>query len=172
MAEKKRRIHHLAKDLNVKSKSIIEKCEAEGIPIKNHMHVVSAGLEATIREWFSEGAHTTTFEEAGRVDLKSVRVKRKKTTKKKAVAAKAPPEADKTAGEAADKPDRSATAAPTEEVAAEAAPAAAPTAEPVVEVVTAPMPAETPPAPATESTEPPAAAAEAPSEAPATEPVP
>ncbi|MFQ5411691.1 MAG: translation initiation factor IF-2 N-terminal domain-containing protein, partial [Phycisphaerae bacterium] len=87
MAEKKRRIHHLAKDLEVKSKTIIEKCAAEGIEIKNHMHVVSAGLEATIREWFSEGAHVTTLEESERIDLKRVRVKTKK--KKKTAASEA-----------------------------------------------------------------------------------
>ncbi len=79
MADTKRRVHHLAKDLEVSSKVIIEKCEAEGIQIKNHMHVLSAGLEATIREWFSEGAHKTTVETADRVDLKKVRVRRKST---------------------------------------------------------------------------------------------
>ena len=93
MAEKKTRIHNLPKELRVKSKTIIEKCQAEGIDVKNHMHVVSAGLSATIREWFSEGAHNTTLEETNRVDLVSVRVKPKK---KKAAARddmKAPDEA-------------------------------------------------------------------------------
>ncbi len=83
MAETKRRIHHLAKELGVKSQSIIDKCAAEGIEIKNHMHVVSAGLEATIHEWFSEGAHATTLEESRRVDLEKVRIKRKKAPAKK-----------------------------------------------------------------------------------------
>jgi translation initiation factor IF-2 len=82
LAEAKVRIHHLAKQLDVKSKDIISKCKAEGIDIKNHMHVVSAGLEATIREWFSEGSHTTTLEEAKRVDLKKLRRKKKAETKK------------------------------------------------------------------------------------------
>ncbi|MBX3397089.1 MAG: translation initiation factor IF-2 [Phycisphaerae bacterium] len=81
MADTKRRIHHLAKELEVSSKTIIEKCEAEGIHIKNHMHVVSAGLEQTIREWFSEGAHKTTVEESERVDLEKVRVKRRSSKK-------------------------------------------------------------------------------------------
>jgi len=85
LAEKKTRVHNLAKDLSVPSKVIIEKCRAEGIDIKNHMHVLSAGLEATIREWFSEGAHNTTLEESKRIDLKKVRVKRK--ARKKAAAA-------------------------------------------------------------------------------------
>ncbi|MFQ5501272.1 MAG: translation initiation factor IF-2 [Phycisphaerae bacterium] len=100
MAEKKRRIHHLAKELEVKSKTIIEKCAAEGIEIKNHMHVVSAGLEATIREWFSEGAHKTTLEESDRIDLKRVRVKKKK--KKVSVATKV--ETSSIAGEASAEP--------------------------------------------------------------------
>ncbi|HKQ46866.1 MAG TPA: translation initiation factor IF-2 [Phycisphaerae bacterium] len=73
MAEKKVRVHNLAKELDVSSQDIIEKCRAEGIEIKNHMHVVSAGLEATIREWFSEGTHATTLEESKRVDLTTVR---------------------------------------------------------------------------------------------------
>jgi len=69
----------LAKELNVKSKAIIEKCQAEGLDqIKNHMSTISVGLAATIREWFSEGEHSTTVEVAKRVDLKKVRVPRKK----------------------------------------------------------------------------------------------
>jgi len=42
------------------------------------MAVISVGLAATIREWFSEGEHTTAVEKAAPVDLKKVRVKRKK----------------------------------------------------------------------------------------------
>jgi translation initiation factor IF-2 len=84
LADKKKRIHHLAKELLVKSSTIIEKCHAEGIEIKNHMHVVSAGMEATIREWFSEGAHTTTMEETQRVNLQKVRLKPKRKKKTKA----------------------------------------------------------------------------------------
>ncbi|MCB9852255.1 MAG: translation initiation factor IF-2 [Phycisphaerales bacterium] len=96
MAEKKQRIHTLAKELDVTSKAIITKCTAEGIEIKNHMHVVSAGLEATIREWFSEGAHNTTHEESARVNLK--KVKRKK--KPKAVEEPTQPDAEPSAVEA------------------------------------------------------------------------
>ncbi len=91
MAEKKKRIHHLAKELLVKSSTIIEKCHAEGIEIKNHMHVVSAGMEATIREWFSEGAHTTTLEESQRVNLLKVRLK---PARKKKVKAEVEPDVD------------------------------------------------------------------------------
>ena len=79
------RVHILAKELGVKSKAIVEKCQAEGLDIKNHMSTISVGLAATIREWFSEGEHATTVETAQRVDLKKVRVKKK--AKKKEVAA-------------------------------------------------------------------------------------
>jgi translation initiation factor IF-2 len=41
------------------------------------MATISAGLAATIREWFSEGENVTTVETAEKVDLKEVRVKRK-----------------------------------------------------------------------------------------------
>lgn len=85
MAEKIR-VHNLAKELGVTSKTILTKCASEGVDIKNHMSTVSAGLEATIREWFSEGAHKNVVEESERVDLKKARsaVKRKTKTKKKA----------------------------------------------------------------------------------------
>jgi len=48
------------------------------------MSTISAGLAATIREWFSEGEHVTTVETTEKVDLKKVRVrkKRKKVVKK------------------------------------------------------------------------------------------
>ena len=77
MAEKMR-VHILAKELNVKSKAILLKCAAEDIPVKNHMSTLSAGLEATIREWFSEGDHATTLETSDRIDLEKVRVKRRR----------------------------------------------------------------------------------------------
>lgn len=83
------RVHILAKELNVKSKAIVEKCQAEGLDVKNHMSTISAGLAATIREWFSEGEHTTTVETAERVDLKKVKLKKK--TKKKTKKEEAPP---------------------------------------------------------------------------------
>jgi translation initiation factor IF-2 len=107
LAENKVRIHTLAKELQVPSKVIIDKCQAEGIEVKNHMHVVSAGLDATIREWFSDGAHTTTLEEASRIDLESLRAKRAKKKADKA-AEVAEPEvatqpAQETAAEAAEK---------------------------------------------------------------------
>ena len=74
----KMRVHILAKQLNVPSKTIIEKCRAEGIAsVKNHMSTLSAGLHATICEWFSDGSHDTAVETTSRVDLKKVRLKKK-----------------------------------------------------------------------------------------------
>jgi translation initiation factor IF-2 len=79
------RVHLLAKELGVKSKAILDKCRAEGLDIKNHMSTISAGLAATIREWFSEGEHSTTVETAKKVDLKKVRIpKKRKSAAKKA----------------------------------------------------------------------------------------
>lgn len=74
----KMRVHILAKDLGVQSKVIIGKCKAEGLKVTNHMSTLSVGLEATIREWFSEGQHNTAVETATRVDLKKARVRKKK----------------------------------------------------------------------------------------------
>jgi translation initiation factor IF-2 len=77
----KMRVHILAKELNVPSKTIIDKCKAEGITsVKNHMSTLSAGLHATILEWFSEGQHETAVETAERVDLEKVRIRRRRKT--------------------------------------------------------------------------------------------
>ena len=80
------RVYILAKELGVKSSAIVKKCQDEGLDIKNHMSVISAGLAATIREWFSEGDNVTTVETSDKVDLEKVRVKRKKKAKKKPAA--------------------------------------------------------------------------------------
>jgi translation initiation factor IF-2 len=129
----------LAKELSVKSKAIIEKCQAEGLDqIKNHMSTISVGLAATIREWFSEGDHATTVEAAARVDLKKVRVKRKKAVKKeekpKATEAEQTPSAVEEAGVA----EASAPAEAVQEEATEEAP--------VQEDMPTEAPAETAPA--------------------------
>ena len=71
------RVYILAKELGVKSSSIVKKCQSEDLDVKNHMSTISAGLAATIREWFSEGDNVTTIETAEKVDLKKVRVKKK-----------------------------------------------------------------------------------------------
>jgi len=76
----------LAKELGVKSTAIVKKCQDEGLDVKNHMSVLSAGLAATIREWFSEGDNITTVETAEKVDLEKVRIKKKKKTKEKPAA--------------------------------------------------------------------------------------
>jgi len=76
------KVHNLANELGVKSKAIIEKCAAEGLDsVKTHMSPVSAGLAATIREWFSEGDHSSTIESTEKVNLEKVRVKKKPTKK-------------------------------------------------------------------------------------------
>jgi translation initiation factor IF-2 len=72
------RVYILAKELGVKSTSIVKKCQDEGLDVKNHMSTISAGLAATIREWFSEGENITTIETTERVDLTKVRIKKKK----------------------------------------------------------------------------------------------
>jgi len=72
------RVYILAKELGIKSSAIVKKCQDEGLDVKNHMSVLSAGLAATIREWFSEGENVTTVETSEKVDLEKVRIKKKK----------------------------------------------------------------------------------------------
>lgn len=79
-----KRIFQLAKELQVKSTAVVEKCHAEGIDIKNHMSTLSAGLEATIREWFTSGDNATTIETTAPVDLEKVKSKKPRSRKKKA----------------------------------------------------------------------------------------
>jgi translation initiation factor IF-2 len=187
----KMRVHILAKELNVTSKAILVKCQAEGLNVKNHMSTLTAGQEATLREWFSEGVHETTVEVADRVNLLKVRPPRRRKLKAaKAVAkevaastavelepaavgaepsagaeALAPPEVEPRAPEAAvaeAPPPRVEAPAPAERPAEAEAPAAPPFAEPSVEELT-PVAAEAP----AEPTEIPAVltpAAEAPAE--------
>ncbi len=71
------RVYILARQLGVKSTAIVQKCQDEGVDVKNHMSVISAGLAATIREWFSEGENVTTVETADKVDLRKARIKKK-----------------------------------------------------------------------------------------------
>ena len=75
------RVYLLARELGVKSSAIVKKCQDEGLDVKNHMSAISAGLTATIKEWFSEGENVTTIETTKKVDLAEVRVKRPKRTK-------------------------------------------------------------------------------------------
>lgn len=83
------RVYILAKELGVKSTAIVKKCQDEGLDVKNHMSSISAGLAATIREWFSEGENITTVETSKKVDLKKVRLKKKVKQKRPAKKAKA-----------------------------------------------------------------------------------
>ncbi|MEN6578524.1 MAG: translation initiation factor IF-2 [Phycisphaerales bacterium] len=71
------RVYILARELGVKSSAIVKKCQDEGLDVRNHMATISAGLAATIREWFSEGENITTVETAEPVHLEEVRVRRK-----------------------------------------------------------------------------------------------
>jgi len=75
------RVYILAKELGVKSSAVVQKCQDEGLDVKNHMSVISAGLAATVREWFTEGENVTTVETSEKVDLERVRIKRKKKPK-------------------------------------------------------------------------------------------
>jgi len=94
------RVHHLAKELGVKSKEIIAKCAAEGIELKNHMSTVALGLGESIREWFSSTADVTSIEEAAPVDLEKIRIKVPEAPAKVEVAADAG-DADDEAGDVA-----------------------------------------------------------------------
>jgi len=76
------RVYILAKELGVKSTAIVKKCQDEGLDVKNHMSAISAGLAATIREWFSEGENVTTVEVAKKVDLAKARVRKKPKRKR------------------------------------------------------------------------------------------
>ncbi len=69
-----KRVFELAKELGVRSKDVLEKCRAEGLELKNHMAALSAGLQATIQEWFSaEAGHGTAVETAKAVDVSAAR---------------------------------------------------------------------------------------------------
>lgn len=48
------RVYILARELDVESSTIIEKCQQHNFKIKNRMSPVSPGLAGLIREWFSE----------------------------------------------------------------------------------------------------------------------
>ena len=89
------RVYILAKELGVKSAAIVKKCQDEELDVRNHMSTISAGLAATIREWFSEGENVTTIETTEKVDLKKVRIKKKPKKKEPAEEVEAPQPEDK-----------------------------------------------------------------------------
>ena len=73
------RVHQVAKKLGVTSKAIVAKCQEEGVPdITGHMSALSAGLAATIGDWFSGEDVSTSVETTAKVDLKKVKAKPRK----------------------------------------------------------------------------------------------
>ncbi len=136
-----KRIFELAKELGIKSKAIVEKCHAEGIPtdvIKNHMSTISIGLEQTVREWFTadeneESPHTA-VEQTKKVDLEKAR------SPKKATKAKAKKTAGDDNDESTDGNDGAATAVVT------APPPPPPTTAPPAAATSATAPAKATPA--------------------------
>ncbi|MDX1681702.1 MAG: translation initiation factor IF-2 N-terminal domain-containing protein [Phycisphaeraceae bacterium] len=81
---KAKRVFEIARELGVKSKAIVEKCEAEDVPgVTNHMSTVKLGLEETIRQWFSDAADGgTAVETSEKVDLEKVARKKAKAKAK------------------------------------------------------------------------------------------
>ncbi|MCH2134528.1 MAG: translation initiation factor IF-2 [Phycisphaerales bacterium] len=79
------RVHQIAKELGVTSKDVIAKCADEGIAqVTNHMSTLSAGLAATIREWFDSGTATSAaVQTAAPVDVDKARARAKRRTPKK-----------------------------------------------------------------------------------------
>ncbi|MHC4984109.1 MAG: translation initiation factor IF-2, partial [Planctomycetota bacterium] len=178
-----KRVFEIARELDVTSKTMLEKCRAEGLDVKNHMSTLSAGLEATLREWFGQATgESTAVETAEHVDLATARKeaaaqrrRRKEAAKKKEPAAvveeiPTPEEAPAEAALVAEAPTAEAPsleAPPGEAPSAEAPPAEAPQAEPAVAAgPVAEAPVEVPGAEApVEQAEAPAVAEEAGAEA-------
>ena len=78
-----KKVFQIAKELGIDSKAIVAKCKAEDIPnIETHMSPVGAGLEATIKEWFSTSAPQTAVETSEHVDLTKVRKARPSRAKR------------------------------------------------------------------------------------------
>ncbi|MBL8885589.1 MAG: translation initiation factor IF-2 [Phycisphaerales bacterium] len=127
---KQKRVFEIAKEIGVDSKVIVAKCHAEGIEesvIKNYQSAVSAGLEATIREWFSDHASASTaIETAEKIDISTA----KKATPKKR---------KKAEGETEDNGGGIAVASPPETTRPAHAPSHAPT-SPAEESVAKPRP--------------------------------
>jgi translation initiation factor IF-2 len=133
------RVSALAKELGVPSKDIITRCTAEGIDeVKQPQSTVSAGLAATIREWFA-GAGGVAVAEAPAVEKAADSSETEAPKKARRGVAKKPVEAPKPEPVAAPTP----VIKPVVPVAVEAP---KPAAEPVA-IAPAPAPAPTPVAP-------------------------
>jgi hypothetical protein len=89
------KVFQLAKELQIDSKDVVKKLLGEGIPPPlekgkagrpwTHMSPVSAGLEATIREWFASGELKTAVETTQHVDAAKIhKAPRKRGGKKTA----------------------------------------------------------------------------------------
>ena len=175
-----KRVFELARELGVRSKDVLTKCRAEGLELKNHMATLSAGLEATIHEWFSEigdddASPHTAVETTEHVDLAEVRKEAKKARRKRSKEAEPEVEpeaapADGDQGEAV----QAVAEAPAEQPVAEAveAVAEAPAEPPAAEVVEAAgqAVAEAPAGQAAAVAEPTAIETAAPAEVPAAAP--
>ena len=151
-----KRVHQIAKELGVTSKDVVKKCELEGISaVTNHMSTLSAGLAATIRDWFDEAAQGdsgTSVQTAAPVDVSKARAKAKKRVRKKpeppVEAAPAEPVApESTAVTEAPESVTADDAVPTPDIPAAEAPVAASPASPAPTASAAPPTEEAPPAP-------------------------
>jgi translation initiation factor IF-2 len=81
------KVFQLAKELGIDSKAIVKKCKDEQVPnIETHMSPVSAGLAATIREWFTSGEMKNAIEQTAHVDIAKVAKPRKRSNKKSGAA--------------------------------------------------------------------------------------
>ncbi len=75
------KVFQLAKELAIDSKVIVKKCKDEQVPnIETHMSPVSAGLAATIREWFASGDMKTAIEQTEHIDKSKVAKPRKRSS--------------------------------------------------------------------------------------------
>ncbi len=87
-----KKIHQIAKELGIKSKDLVARCEVEGIPnITNHMSSVSAGLEQTIHSWYAgadEDVQEESAEESGALTAVAARTTKKAAKKIRATAKK------------------------------------------------------------------------------------
>ena len=154
-----KRISQLAREMGVESRAIITKCRDEGISediVKGHMSTVSAGLEASIREWFSTAGGGTAVEAAPHVDIEKVKTRKAAPRKKRAEGEAAPAEPE-TPIPAAEPIQAPAPVEPPAEVAPPAKArviAATPAAPPTPKASTPPAPAVMHPSPAIEETKP------------------
>ena len=115
-----KRVFELARELGVRSKDVLIKCRAEGLELKNHMATLSAGLEATIHEWFAEAdaeadvSHTA-VETTEHVNLAEAREEARKIRRR--LKRKAEPELEPVEAEA--ETEQVAAEAPVEQVVGE-----------------------------------------------------